>query len=239
MLLAKLRFWHLLMSRSTALKAFGVIDQVLSSLWQEKIVPPGTPPEVNFGRFFFPPVLNNSAHIPFRGEVYGPGVTTSNGNGVWLDTGSNLSLIARAGQAAPGTSANYSSMSAPLINASGKYVFFAYLDGGRFDPPNNHGIWSNRSGSLDVIVQTGVSAPGTSAGVIFSSIGSPAFNTSGQTAFRSLIAGRTLNQFNDSGIWSEGSGDLALVAREGAQAPEYPLMLFLLTSERLSQSRAE
>ena len=47
-------------------------------------------------------------------------------------------------------------------------------------------------------------------------------NDAGQTAFHGTLTGSGMDTTNDVGIWSEGSGSLALVAREGSQAPGTP-----------------
>jgi hypothetical protein len=50
----------------------------------------------------------------------------------------------------------------------------------------------------------------------------PALNDAGQTAFRAYISGVGVDSTNNEGIWSEGSGSLALVARAGGPAPGTP-----------------
>ncbi len=47
----------------------------------------------------------------------------------------------------------------------------------------------------------------------------PVLNDSGQTAFRANLFGSGVNSTNNQGVWSEGSGNLALVARTGSPAP--------------------
>ena len=44
-------------------------------------------------------------------------------------------------------------------------------------------------------------------------------NDAGQTAFRADLTGSGVGSTNNQGVWSEGSGSLALVARTGSQAP--------------------
>ena len=47
-------------------------------------------------------------------------------------------------------------------------------------------------------------------------------NDAGQTAFSADLTGSGVDSTNDAGIWSEGSGSLALVARSGDHAPGTP-----------------
>ena len=51
---------------------------------------------------------------------------------------------------------------------------------------------------------------------------SPTLNNAGQTAFFANLTGSGVDATNDLGIWSEGTGSLALVAREGSHAPGTP-----------------
>ena len=50
----------------------------------------------------------------------------------------------------------------------------------------------------------------------------PVINDAGQVAFRANLAGSGVDSTNNQGIWSEGSGSLALVARTGSAAPGAP-----------------
>ena len=88
----------------------------------------------------------------------------------------------------------------------------------------NTGIWSEGSGSLALVARSGSQAPGTPSGVNFSDFlcRSPVLNNAGQTAFYATLTGSGVDSTNDQGIWSEGSGSLALVARSGSQAPGTP-----------------
>ncbi|TWU28147.1 DUF7453 family protein [Bythopirellula polymerisocia] len=81
-------------------------------------------------------------------------------------------------------------------------------------------------GDLRTVALSGDQVPGVDPGVMFSSFGSsvleasaPMIDASGRTAFLSLLTGAGVNSTNDFGIYSEGGGTLAEVAREGNQAP--------------------
>ncbi|NOZ38619.1 MAG: hypothetical protein GXP24_00150 [Planctomycetes bacterium] len=82
---------------------------------------------------------------------------------------------------------------------------------------NNRGIWSEAGGSLALIAREGSSAPGTSEK--FRNIGATVVNDAGQTAFIGSLTTSTGSFFTNRGIWSEGGGSLALVARDGMAAP--------------------
>ena len=88
--------------------------------------------------------------------------------------------------------------------------------------------------ALRTVALTGQQAPGTTGGVIYESFGAlydsfagailswPVLNDAGQTAFRANLTGSGVDSTNNHGVWSEGSGSLALVARTGSQAPGLP-----------------
>jgi len=81
-------------------------------------------------------------------------------------------------------------------------------------------LFSGEPNDLRVVVEAGHSAPGTPDGVIFNGFsGRPAINNAGHVAFTGVISGTGVSSGNNSGIWSEATGELALVARRGFQAP--------------------
>ena len=88
---------------------------------------------------------------------------------------------------------------------------------------NDWGVWSEGSGSLALVARSGSPAPGTPDGVNFDSFFfQTGFNDAGQIAFFAFVTGSGVDPSNDNGIWSEGSGSLALVARSGSPAPGTP-----------------
>ena len=70
------------------------------------------------------------------------------------------------------------------------------------------------------VALTGDPAPGTPLDVDFSLFfGDPVIDGAGHSAFMARLTGPDVGATNDDGLWSEGSGSLALLAREGNQAP--------------------
>jgi hypothetical protein len=147
-----------------------------------------------------------------------------------------IRTVALSGQQAPGTpdGVGYFSfgtfqgaVSQPVINNAGQVAFGAFVLGNGVDATNNFGIWSEGSGTLGMVAREGNQAPGMPDGELFSSFGVAnaaggnnylLFNNAGQTAFNALLTGST----SGWGFWSEGSGQLALVARTGDLAPGAP-----------------
>ncbi len=168
----------------------------------------------NFGT----PTLNDAGQSSFQGQLDGPGVDDSNEHGFWLEESGSLTLVAREGSAAPGTSAVFSRLlGASTLNNAGQMTFRGQLSGPGVNSSNNTGIWSKRSGSLALVARTGSIAPGTGANYSF--FHNPILNDAGQIAFIGGLTGPGVSGSNGIGIWSKGSGSLALEVREGEEAP--------------------
>ena len=191
---------------------------------------PGTSSGVNFFGFSRDVMLNNAGQTAFLGTLFGTGVdgrgATQNNTGIWSEGGGNgLALVARAGNAAPGTNSGVNFFRffgpPPAFNDAGHTAFVGSLTGAGVDDTNENGIWSEGGGNgLALVARSGNPAPGTSSGVNFSFFSNPALNSAGQTAFAANLAATGVNSTISSGIWSEGGGNgLALVARAGSAAP--------------------
>ena len=192
---------------------------------------PGTPPGVVFGRFSSPfnntsprPAIDDEGRQALFALLAGPGVVFSNAQGVWSEPEGVLELLARGGQPAPGTDALFSEFPAievpgePIIRA-GRTAFVATLTGpGVINLVNSHGIWSDRSGALGLVVRAGDPAPGLPA-VTLANPQLAAFNAAGRTLIATGLAGAGVTADNDESIWSDRAGGFALLARESQPAP--------------------
>ena len=79
-------------------------------------------------------------------------------------------------------------------------------------------------GGVRTVALSGLQAPGTAAGIVFSKFGFGGrcfvFNNRGQVAFYGVLSGSGTTQSNNHGTWTEGRGSgLALLARAGDQSP--------------------
>lgn len=162
------------------------------------------------------------------------GVTYDNNTGIWSNHSGSLSLILRERDATPsGVFAGVNSIAA--FNDAGHIVSIGALEVGTggVTVANDMVIWSTASGAIAVVAREGSAAPGA-PGAVFSgdgdgqgsspdaaSFGRLLLNGSSQTAFAGglLVGTGGVTLQNDGGIWSEGSGSLALVVREGSAAP--------------------
>ena len=186
---------------------------------------PGTGLGVNFDDLLRPVLTSNNGTTAFISSLNGTGVNSLNDRGIFSDGGGNgLALIAREGNAAPGTApgVGFGFLGKPVLNNVGQTAFFASLRGTGITGANDHAIFSEGSGNgLTLVAREGDAAPGGAPQVFFGSLFvNPVLNTSGQTAFRAELTGAGINPSNDSGIYREGmAGGLLLVAREGDNAP--------------------
>jgi hypothetical protein len=188
---------------------------------------PGTPSGMIYGVDNFASVavggLNGAGHIALWANLAGSGVVGNQNFGVWSGGSGSQTLVTRSGSHAPGTPSGVSFLH-PLAgvasNNAGQIVFPGLLTGSGVNSTNDMGLWSNRSGSLELVARKGSQAAGTPSGVkYFNILAFPVLNDAGQITFGSTLTGSGVDSTNELGIWSDGSGEMALVARTGSQAP--------------------
>lgn len=180
---------------------------------------------------FGAPSINASGHVAFIGFVNGPGVNTFNDEAMWSEGGGELALVAREFDPAPGTPAGvrfntFESELVPLLNGPGRTAFRGNLAGSGIDSSNSSGIWFEGDGGLTLAAREGNAAPGVEAGVVFLFAGVPAFNDEGQMAFSGSLTGPAVTADNNTGIWSDTIGPLALIARKGSNIDVLPGLQF-------------
>jgi hypothetical protein len=133
-----------------------------------------------------------------------------------------IRTVASSGQPAAGTPSGvvFSGFELPFLNNAGQVAFHGSL-AGAVNSADSVGIWSESSGSLQLVVRSGDQAIGL-PDVTYAGFLSPTLNDAGHHAFGAFLTGSGLDNTNNYGIWSEGAGSLALVARTGNQAPGAP-----------------
>ena len=175
----------------------------------------GVPPE---------PALNNAGQTAFIFGLSGPGVDGTNNSGIWLADSQNTELVARKGQAAPGTEPQtvFSDFTRLLLNGQGHTLFEASITGPNIDGTNNLGIWHKDTDALRLIAQKGSHAPGTGPGVVFQTFygrhSPPGFliNNQGQIVFQGTLTGTDVDSSNNTGVWaSDRNGNIQLIVRAG------------------------
>lgn len=183
----------------------------------------GTAAGVEFATLF-DSTMNNSGQSAFRATLSGAGVTAANDDGVWSQKQGLLGLIARAGNAAPGTPAgvNFDRFTAglPSINDAGNVSFRGIVAGAGVTTANDTGLWVERSGALSLVAREGNQAAGLEAGTNFSAFSDPVLNAAGQTAFVATLVGG-VNAKNVA-LFAETGNVPAVVLRKGDAAPNVP-----------------
>ncbi len=121
----------------------------------------GTPADAVFSSFNSPLVMNDSGQVAFGASLKtdAGGVDNTNNNGIWLETGGVLDLIARAGDRAPGTPDGVvfnSQFINYAINSAGQVCFHTSMTGPGIDYTNSAGIWLyDPSDGLSLVVREG------------------------------------------------------------------------------------
>jgi hypothetical protein len=84
-------------------------------------------------------------------------VTVANSTGIFLVSGSTISLIARTGNGAPEASGVFAKLGDPVLNNNGAVAFMAAIKIGtdNVTAATQSEIWSNASGGLQPIAQEG------------------------------------------------------------------------------------
>lgn len=188
---------------------------------------PGTG-NANFS-LFNPIVFNRAGQLAFRAQL--DTGSTSNDRGIWLESGTTLALVARAGGSAPGAGpgVTFRDFLQPLLSDAGRVITTATLTrGGSVTETNDSGLWmQGGAGTLEMLARAGDPAPGAGTGARFAAFGDPTFlrpgpaiNQLGQVAFAAGLVGSGVTVANDRGVWSQsGAIGPVLIARRGDPAP--------------------
>ena len=134
--------------------------------------------------------------------------------------GEGSTVIADSNISAPGTESGTTFLGIAndtTLNASGHTVLAASLKGPAVTSARDSGLWTNRSGALELLAREGDSAPDTVDMARFGSFNSvPPMNNSDQIVVLARLTGDTVHSGNDTGIWvAEGTSGLRLFLREG------------------------
>lgn len=172
---------------------------------------PGMPGRVYINRSNFPlhPMLGSAGIGAFLadttdgGPYYGP-------LGVWKGSDyPSLSLVAKEGTATSYLRGPLSENDIGHVALSAATVYEGSLQ---------ESIWSDRSGTLQLIAVEGSSAPGL-PGLTYGKDFWPILNNADEMAFCVGLSGSQVTEANDTAIFAETDSGFILVAREGDQVP--------------------
>lgn len=161
--------------------------------------------------------LNRFGKMIFGATLAGGNASELNVRGVWTDRTSNgLTLIARAGDRPPGSSAGtrWNGFGNLSINDHDEIAFSAnYWTG---DGAFGNGVWMEEQGRIELVAREGDLLPGLSAGAAFyfGQVLRP--NDRPVALLDAWLTGTNINDGNDRGLWARNAvGEMLLVAREG------------------------
>jgi len=173
-------------------------------------------------------IPDDIGQVGFNSRLRGADIPFNDG-GIWLGSPSNVSLLVREGDQAPGTPDGVEfegiSTATMLLSNTGIVAFPSILTGLGVDASNNFGIWlGSLSDNLSLVARKGDPAPDTNDGVVFSDIDTIDYsvNDNGEVAFRGYITGPGVTFENNRGIWVGGPHNLGLAIREGDSIPSLP-----------------
>src|SRR5262245_58490396 len=191
---------------------------------------PGTEPGTVFGPLsglYFPPAptIDDQGQVAFPGKLLGPAITSSNATGLWSGSLASVSLLARAGAQAPGVAPGGLFSSFPFdfalfapTGGAGRFGFSATLTGGGVAFGTDEGLWVNSAQGTTLLAREGSTAPGP-AGLFFASAFGFEVNSAGHGLVDASVNGAAVTTTNDEGFWTDRSGTLAPLLREGDPAP--------------------
>ncbi|MFI4861178.1 MAG: choice-of-anchor tandem repeat NxxGxxAF-containing protein [Phycisphaerales bacterium JB063] len=167
------------------------------------------------------PQINETGQYYYSSTMTGPGVTTENNRAVWINRTGSQEILLREGDAAAGLPAGlvYTDVIQTFLNDLGHFAFRSNLTGPGVNDTNNHGIWTDVGGSFALLARAGDAAPGTEPGVTFSLLSLAGLNNQGRVLLYGRLEGNSIDQTNNSGIWTDIGGTLGLMVRAGDEAP--------------------
>lgn len=173
--------------------------------------PEGAPFE--FVRFGSPGINDNGDSI-FQAQTSSNGDLGPSISSIWSGSPGNIRLVLKEGDPAPGTGRTVTSISFPVMNNSGTIAFGATLDA-----VTRGSIWKVGANGISILAKQNDVAPGLAFGTRFDNFGHPKLNENGDIVFKARLYGGGVTNANDSSIWTHAGGELAILAREGDQAP--------------------
>jgi hypothetical protein len=152
------------------------------------------------------PVLSPGGKVAFLTDLAGGGFFN---RAIFAGTPDDLQLIAKSGDAAPGTSTTFNHIhggwNTQRVNDRGDVFFASTLNDG------SRGIWAGKAGNLTLVGQTGQDAPGLD-GANYEFFYDLGLNERGDVTFRADVAGA-------QAIFAGRPNHVELIAAGGQRAP--------------------
>jgi len=172
------------------------------------------------------PRLSGDGRVVFTGQLEGPAVTPQTRDGIWSGDPMATSLIARSGAPADDVPAGivYAAFPSPYALVSppiggGRFGFAATLTGSDVSAENDEGVWVHEGGSSLLLAREGEQAAGLASGIVVRGLLSIDVNRDGHAFVTSMLSGSGVTTANDECFWTDRTGALVPILREGDQAP--------------------
>lgn len=179
---------------------------------------PGTTAGVTFVELGMEPALAVSGvgdRTAFWARLAGPGVTPANESAIYAGPPGSPSLLARAGDPAPGTAHLFGNLGRhPAAGVGGQVAFLAHLAAAPVG--ENSGIWVDSGSGLTLAALEGAQAPRLPLGTLFAGFTEPAMNESGQIAFLARLTGPGVTPATSTVLYAtDTAGRLRPLVRTG------------------------
>ncbi|VAX40511.1 hypothetical protein MNBD_PLANCTO03-347, partial [hydrothermal vent metagenome] len=159
------------------------------------------------------PTPGPSGGFAFRGSYRPEGSTDPATQGLWREVQGTLDALALAGEPAPGTTSAFDSFAARLaLHGVSAATFHATLDTNNTNA--DEGVWSDRAGSLGLLVREGDAAPGIPDATIGTISPHISMNDAGDVAFRCTLVGTGIDA-NGAIYLAHADGSFTLIVQEG------------------------
>jgi FlgD Ig-like domain len=115
----------------------------------------------------------------------------------------------------------------PRLDADGRIVFTAAVEGPAVSAANHTGIWAGEPGEISLVERAGTQADGIAPGGVYLSfpfdfaLSSPPIG-SGRFGITATLTGAGIVEGQNEGLWVHESGVTQLLVREGTQAAGVP-----------------
>lgn len=216
--------WAILLAAGVAAtQSFGEVTVSPVALTGQQV--PGAAVGVRY-QAFFSPVIDDDGRVAFLSVLGGAGVGPTNDRALVAGLPRQLSIVAREGDPAPGTSAGETLQeliaNTPALNDVGEIGYVA-----RFSPVgsttfNDMALYAGLIAEPALRARSRTPAPDLPAGVNYSGFDAPWLTSTGRFAFTATLAGAGVGNENSQAIFAGTLDAPRLVARNGTPAPQVP-----------------
>lgn len=186
-------------------------------------------------------IAGPGGHSAYACTLYGQSITAANNHGIWSNRGSDVALVVRAGDLAPGMpegavfTSLFTPIETPVVNRSGATCFYGLAEGSGLNWTNDTGIWSDRTGVLEPVFIAGAQAPGYPEGAIFGPVQGDLtpmiVADSGSITISAQLRGSGVNAGVDNrAVFRNDGGNVTIIAAAGTTVEGLPTGVVLSPS---------